>query len=50
VERCLILLAPFAVISYTSNWAYVLFAQLGSWIGGYLSIAVLDRVAPLRRE
>jgi uncharacterized membrane protein YhaH (DUF805 family) len=44
------LLAAFAVISYTSNWAYVLFAALGSWIGGYLSITALDRVAPLRRE
>jgi len=44
------LLAAFAVISYTSNWAYVLFAALGSWIGGYLSITALDRIAPLRRE
>jgi hypothetical protein len=44
------LLAAFAVISYTSNWAYVLFAALGSWIGGYLSITALDRVAPVRRE
>ena len=44
------LLAAFAVISYTSNWVYVLFAALGSWIGGFLSITALDRVAPLRRE
>jgi hypothetical protein len=44
------LLAAFAVISYTSNWAYVLFAALGSWIGGFLSITALDRVHPLRRE
>jgi uncharacterized membrane protein YhaH (DUF805 family) len=44
------LLAAFAVISYTSNWAYVLFAALGSWIGGYLSITVLDRVSPRRRQ
>ena len=42
------LLAAFAVISYTSKWAYVLFTALGSWIG--LSITALDRVAPLRRE
>jgi hypothetical protein len=38
------LLSAFAVISYTSNWVYVLFAALGSWIGGYLSITALDRV------
>ena len=42
------LLAAFAVISYTSNWAYVLFAALGSWIGGFLSITVLNRIQPLR--
>jgi uncharacterized membrane protein YhaH (DUF805 family) len=44
------LLAAFAIISYTSNWAYVLFAAIGSWIGGFLSITALDRVHPLRRE
>ena len=44
------LLAAFAVISYTSNWAYVPFAALGSWIGGFLSITALDRVSPLQRE
>jgi hypothetical protein len=44
------LLAAFAVISYTSNWAYVVFAALGSWIGGFLSITALDRVSPLKRE
>ena len=42
-------LAAFAVISYTSNWAYVLFAALGSWIGGFVSITALDRVSALRR-
>jgi hypothetical protein len=42
------LLSAFAVISYTSNWAYVLFAALGSWIGGYLSITTLDYIAPAR--
>lgn len=41
------LLSAFAVISYTSNWAYVFFAALGAWIGGFLSITALDRVAPL---
>ena len=44
------LLAAFAVISYTSNWAYVVFAALGSWIGGFLSITALNRVSPLQRE
>jgi hypothetical protein len=41
------LLSAFAVISYTSNWAYVVFAALGAWIGGYFSITALNRVAPL---
>jgi hypothetical protein len=44
------LLSAFAVISYTSNWAYVLFAALGSWIGGFLSITALNRVSPLQRD
>jgi uncharacterized membrane protein YhaH (DUF805 family) len=44
------LLAAFAVISNTSNWAYVVFAALGSWIGGFLSITALNRVSPLQRE
>lgn len=44
------LLAAFAVISYTSNWAYVLFAALGSWIGGFLSITALDRTSPRARD
>lgn len=43
------LLSAFAVISYTTNWAYVLFAAFGAWIGGFLSITVLNYVAPLRR-
>lgn len=42
-------LSAFAVIRCTSNWAYVLFAALSSWIGGFLSIAALDR-ASTRRE
>ena len=44
------LLSAFAVISYTSNWAYVLFAALGSWIGGFLSFTALNRVSPSRRD
>jgi hypothetical protein len=46
-SRVWYLLSAFAAISYTSNWAYVLFAALGSWIGGFLSISALDR-APTR--
>jgi uncharacterized membrane protein YhaH (DUF805 family) len=42
------LLAAFAVISYTSNWAYVAFAAIGSWIGGFLSITALSRAAQSR--
>ena len=42
------LLSAFAVISYTSNWAYVVFAALGSWIGGFLSITLLHRAATRR--
>ncbi|SDR47033.1 hypothetical protein SAMN05444161_4294 [Rhizobiales bacterium GAS191] len=37
------LLSSFAVISYTSNWIYVCFAALGSWIGAYASMTFLDR-------
>ncbi|MCI4677375.1 hypothetical protein K9U39_00350 [Rhodoblastus acidophilus] len=36
------LLSAFAVISYTSNWIYVLFAASGSWIGGFFSITALN--------
>lgn len=44
------LLSAFAVISYTSNWAYVVFAAIGAWIGGFLSITALNLITPLRRE
>ncbi len=37
------LLSSFAVISYTNNWVYVLFAAGGSWIGAYISITLLHR-------
>jgi hypothetical protein len=39
------LLSAFAVISYTRNWIYVVFAALGSWIGAYLSMTLLRRSA-----
>jgi hypothetical protein len=37
------LLSSFAVISYTSNWAYVVFAAAGSWIGAFVTITFLRR-------
>jgi hypothetical protein len=37
------LLSAFAVISYTQNAAYVVFAALGSWIGAFASISLLRR-------
>ena len=37
------LLSSFAVISYTSNWVYVCFAAIGSWIGAYASMTFLHR-------
>jgi uncharacterized membrane protein YhaH (DUF805 family) len=37
------LLSSFAVISYTSNWIYVIFAAIGSWIGAYVTITFLRR-------
>jgi len=38
------LLSSFAVISYTSNWIYVCFAALGSWVGAFASISFLHRM------
>jgi hypothetical protein len=35
------LLSSFAVITYTRDWTYVIFAALGSWIGAYLSMSLL---------
>ena len=37
------LLSSFAVISYTSNWLYIVFAALGSWVGAYASMTFLHR-------
>jgi len=34
-------LSSFAVISYTSNWVYVIFAAAGSWIGAYATMTFL---------
>lgn len=40
------LLSSFAVISYTNNWVYVLFAAAGSWIGAFVTITFLHRTPP----
>jgi hypothetical protein len=37
------LLSSYAVISYTENWAYVVFAAAGSWVGAFASITSLHR-------
>jgi hypothetical protein len=37
------LLSSYAVISYTENWVYVVFAAAGSWIGAFASISFLHR-------
>jgi hypothetical protein len=37
------LLSAFAVISYTRNWTYVVFAAAGSWVGAFLSMTLLRR-------
>jgi hypothetical protein len=37
------LLSSFAVISYTENWIYVVFAGVGSWIGAFISLTVQRR-------
>jgi hypothetical protein len=42
------LLSSYAVISYTDNWVYVVFAAIGSWIGAFVSLS-LQRAAPARR-
>jgi hypothetical protein len=37
------MLSSFAVISYTENRVYVLFAAVGSWIGAFVSMTFLHR-------
>ena len=37
------LLSAFAVISYTQNWVYVIFAALGSWLGAFASISLMRK-------
>jgi hypothetical protein len=36
-------LSSYAVISYTENSIYVLFAAIGSWIGAYITMTFLHR-------
>ena len=38
------MLSAFAVISYTSNFIYVLFAALGSWLGAFGAVTWLNRM------
>ena len=33
--------SSFAVISYTNNWVYVVFAAVGSWVGAYITMTFL---------
>jgi len=40
------LISSFAVISYTRDWTYVLFAALGSWIGAFASVSFLHDRKP----
>jgi len=35
------MLSSFAVISYTNQWVYVLFAAAGSFIGAYVTMTFL---------
>ena len=43
------LLSSFAVITYTRDWTYLIFAAAGSWIGAYVSMTFLHArpAAPL---
>ena len=36
-------LSSYAVISYTENWVYVVFAGVGSWIGAFVSLTFLHK-------
>ena len=44
------MLSSFAVISYTENWVYVLFAAVGSWIGAFASMTFLNRPPAVLRS
>jgi hypothetical protein len=40
------MLSAFAVISFTNNWVYVVFAALGAWIGAYATMKYLRWRSP----
>ena len=40
------MLSSFAVISYTNNWVYVVFAAVGSWIGACITMTFLHGAPP----
>jgi hypothetical protein len=42
-SSCWYLLSAFAVISYTGNPIYVLFAAAGSWLGAFGAVTWLNR-------
>ncbi|HEY1950752.1 MAG TPA: hypothetical protein VGG97_27300 [Bryobacteraceae bacterium] len=42
-SSCWYLLSAFAVISYTGNPIYVLFAAVGSWLGAFGAVTWLSR-------
>ena len=42
------MLSAFAVISYTENAAYVVFAATGSWLGAFASVTWLGRKVSAR--
>ena len=44
------LLSAFAVISYTENATYVLFAATGSWLGAFSSVTWLRRGYPANAQ
>ena len=47
------MLSAFAVISYTENPVYVVFAAIGSWLGAFASVTWLVRgqaAAPARHD
>jgi hypothetical protein len=45
-SSCWYLLSAFAVISYTGNPIYVLFAAVGSWLGAFGAVTWLSRPGP----
>jgi hypothetical protein len=44
------LLSAFAVISYTGNSIYVVFAAAGSWLGAFGAVTWLSRMNPQGNE